>query len=227
MIVFECPSCHNELRVPNSAAGRTGKCRVCRKPVSVPVSNVELEPVEDEWADLSEEEYGETEPPPLPARQGTAASEADEDDPNVARQKAIASRQPKPKQGQPTSSSEKANPPKANSGKKKKSSRENSRITQVVCGIVAAIVLIGFLLRHSPGIGGSPAYRAGYESGLMAGTSARNTGSNDLEGYRQIQWRLGDMTKGEQGMPLSKMGTEEYGDYMKGFEDGFWRGRNR
>jgi hypothetical protein len=35
-IVVDCPVCSRKLRVPNSAAGKTGKCPSCNAPVAVP-----------------------------------------------------------------------------------------------------------------------------------------------------------------------------------------------
>lgn len=95
MIEFDCPHCGTSLRVPNSAAGRTGKCRVCGKPISVPVSNVELDPIEDEWPDLTDEEP----PPVLPRRKSAEELSKPPGDLNMERQKTIASRKKKAKSG--------------------------------------------------------------------------------------------------------------------------------
>jgi hypothetical protein len=41
MIEVECPSCHAKLQVAEQYAGRTGKCKACGAPVTVPARQTE------------------------------------------------------------------------------------------------------------------------------------------------------------------------------------------
>jgi len=58
-ISFDCPTCGQIIRAPNSAAGRVGKCRNCSQSLTVP----ELDFVSDNGDDCTEGRDQEWEPP--------------------------------------------------------------------------------------------------------------------------------------------------------------------
>jgi len=47
MLTFNCPHCDHAMQVPESAAGKSGKCKRCHEKVTVPELQVEPPPVED------------------------------------------------------------------------------------------------------------------------------------------------------------------------------------
>ncbi len=42
MIEFECPNCGTEIKAPDSAAGKRGKCKSCEQVITVPAASPAL-----------------------------------------------------------------------------------------------------------------------------------------------------------------------------------------
>ncbi|MDA1250731.1 MAG: WD40 repeat domain-containing protein [Planctomycetota bacterium] len=57
-IRVKCRSCSKELRLKDSAAGKSIKCPECEAPIRVP----QAKPADDEWDEYEEEEYDEPQP---------------------------------------------------------------------------------------------------------------------------------------------------------------------
>ena len=73
------------------------------------------------------------------------------------------------------------------------------------------------------GVDSNSPYGQGYAFGKQQGKHGRNVGKFDIERAKSQASEIGHMTKGAEGCPY-EIGTNEYGDYMKGLERGYAAG---
>lgn len=88
---------------------------------------------------------------------------------------------------------------------------------RIVLFIVSVAVIVGC------GAGSNSPYGKGYSFGKESGRHGRNMGTPDIEGAKSRASEIGHLTKGAEGCPY-EIGTDEYGDYMRGLEAGYAAG---
>ena len=97
---------------------------------------------------------------------------------------------------------------------------------KLTCSFLVSLFLVGLFLAGCDDNSSKPAvsqdYTNGYTLGYAKGEKARNFGQSNFTATKQ-EVEYGSSKPAD----MPKMGTPAYGDYMKGFSDGYHKGNSK